>query len=106
MADQAAVEHLLGEWSVMRYSEGGESMMDKGHASDQLKGGGVSDPSSRKHIVHAMPCVINAGNVIEVSDDEGNFDMTHARVEYVPSDNEDDVEITNVFLAFGVECGR
>ena len=126
MADQAAFEQSLGDWSVMRYSEDGESTMDRGHveeqpkgggvshpssrrqghASDQLKGGGVLDPSSRKHIVHAMPCVVNAGNITEVSDDEGNFDMTHARVEYVPSDNEDDVEITRVFLASGVERGR
>ena len=78
----------------------------QGHASDHLKGGGVPDPSSRNHIVHAMPCVVKSGNITEVSDDEGNLDMTHARVEYVPSEHEDDVEITRVFLASGAERGR
>ena len=98
MADQAAFEQSPGDWSVMRYSEDGESMMDRGHAEEQPKGGGVSYPSSRKHIVHAMPCVVNAGDIANVSDDDGNFAMTHARVEYIPSDD-DDVEITKVIMA-------
>ena len=104
MADQVAFDRSLGEWSMLQLSE--DSVMEKGHVNDQPKGGGVSDPSSRKHIVHAMPCVVKAGDITKVSDDEWNFDMTHARVEYVPSDDEDDVEITKVSLALGVERGR
>ena len=45
-----------------------------------------------------MPCVVNAGNVTALSDDEGNLDMTHARVDYVPYDDEKDVEITQAYL--------
>ena len=47
MADQAAFEQSPGQSSIFRYSEDGsvyESVMDKGHAEEQPKGGEVLDP--------------------------------------------------------------
>ena len=108
MADQAIIEQSLGQSSIFRYSEDGsvyESVMDKVHAEEQPKEGEVLDTSSRKHIMNAMPCIVNSGDVIAVSDDEGNFDVTRAMVDYVPSD-EDELEITNVILAPSVVRGR
>ena len=80
--------------------------MDKGHVNDQPKGRGVSDSSSLKHIVNAMPCIVNTGIIIEISDDESNFEMMHERVEYVSSESDDGVEITGVVMPSPVERGR
>ena len=104
MTEQVVFEQSPGGGSTLQYSE--ESMMDKGHVNDQPKGGGVPDSSSLKHIVHAMPCVVSAGIITEVSDDEGNFDMMHGGVEYVSSESNDDVEITGIVLPSNVERGR
>ena len=45
------------------------------------------------------------GEVFVVSDDEGQCDVMGARVDYVSSDDGDDIEVTNIVTALGVECG-
>ena len=101
MADQAVFELSPGGDSTLHYSE---ESMDKGHVNEQSKGRGVSDSPSLKHVVNAMPCIVNSGVVTEISDDDSNFEMMHARVEYVSSD--DGVESTEVVMPPSVERGR
>ena len=104
MTEQVVFEQSLGGGSTLQYSE--ESIIDKGHANHQSKGRGVSDSSSLKHIVNAMPCIVNTGVITEISDDESNFEMMHGRVEYVSSESDDGVEITGVVMPPLVERGR
>ena len=108
MVEQAKFDQSPGEWSVMRYSEYGESQMGKGNDDDNMrKGGGVSDAASQTHVMTALPCVVKPGEVTLMSDEDGNCDMTSAKVEWVQSDvDEDGVEITKVTLGPGVERGK
>ena len=78
--------------------------MDKGNANEHSQGREVSHSPSLKHVVNAMPCIINPGLVTEISDDDDNLKMMHARVDYVPSD--DDVEIIGIVIPSSVERGR
>ena len=103
MTEQASFENSPGGCSTLQYSE--ESMMDKGHVNDQPNGG-APNSSSLKHIVNAMPCVVNVGVITEISDDDGNLDMMHGRVEYISSESDDDVVITGIVLPSNVERGR
>ena len=102
MADQAVFELSPGGDSTLHHSE---ESMDKGHVNEQSKGRGVSDSPSLKHIVNAMPCIVNIGVITEISDDESNFEMMHRRVEYVSSESDDGVEITGVVMPPLVERG-
>ena len=103
MTEQAAFERSPGGGSTLQYSE---ESIDKGHVNEQSKGRGVSDSSSLKHVVNAMPCIVSTGVITEISDDESNFEMMRGRVEYVSSESDDGVEITGVVMPPLVERGR